>query len=142
MDVRIKLHTDNEACKPCKAKGGDWYDLAARRDVILSKGHCHLVPLGVSIELPKGYEALVIPRSSTFKRSGALKANSVGLIDEAYCGDNDEWCFPVYATRDAVIREGERVCQFRVIEHQPELAFEYVDELGNADRDGFGSTGV
>ncbi len=142
MDVKVKLHTKNEACKPYKAKGGDWYDLAARRDVILSKGHYHLVPLGVSIELPEGYEALVIPRSSTFKRSGALQANSVGLIDEAYCGDNDEWCFPVYATRDTVICEGERVCQFRVIEHQPELAFEYVGELGNADRDGFGSTGV
>lgn len=142
MDVRIKLHTDNEACKPYKAKGGDWYDLAARRDVILTKGHYHLVPLGVSIELPTGYEALVIPRSSTFKRSGALQANSVGLIDEAYRGDNDEWCLPVYATRDAVINKGERVCQFRIIKHQPELTFECVDELGNADRDGFGSTGV
>ncbi len=142
MDIRVKMHTDNEACKPCKAEGGDWYDLAAARTVILTKGHYHLIPLGVSMELPKGYEAHIIPRSSTFKRTGALMANSMGLIDEAYCGDNDEWQFPVYATRDTVVNEGERLCQFRIEKHQPALTFDYVDELGNADRDGFGSTGV
>ena len=99
-----------------------------------------MIPLGVAMELPKGYEALVAPRSSTFKKYGVLLANSIGVIDESYCGDNDEWKFLAYATRDVVIEEDERICQFRIIRHQPEIEFEEVFELGNTDRGGMGST--
>ena len=100
-----------------------------------------MIPLGVAMELPQGYEALVIPRSSTFKHFGLIQTNSVGLIDESYCGDNDQWHFPALAKRDTVIHAGDRICQFRIIEHQPRIVFDPVDSLGNADRGGFGSTG-
>lgn len=93
------------------------------------------------MELPEGYEALVVPRSSTYKNFGIIQTNSIGIIDESYCGDGDQWYFPAYAVRDTVIAAGDRICQFRIIEHQPELSFKTVDALGNSDRGGFGSTG-
>lgn len=93
------------------------------------------------MELPKGYEAHVIPRSSTFKNFGIIQTNSMGLIDESYCGDNDQWFFPAYALRDTTIEVNERICQFRIMEHQPELEFCEVESLNNKDRGGHGSTG-
>lgn len=119
----------------------DWVDLRCATDVSLIGGQLYYIPLGVAIELPKGYEALVVPRSSTAKNFGVLQANSIGVVDESYCGDNDEWHFPVLAYKDTTIKRGERVCQFRIIEHQPELDFEEVDLLYNEDRGGLGSTG-
>ena len=101
-----------------------------------------LIPLGVSMQLPEGYEARTAPRSSTFKRWGILQANSVGVIDNSYCGTNDEWKLPVYATRDTVIEKGDRICQFRIYEVQPPVSFEECDTLSDTDRGGFGSTGV
>lgn len=121
--------------------GGDWIDLRAGEDVHMKAGEYKLIPLGVAMELPEGYEAIVAPRSSTFKHYGALLANSIGVIDEAYKGDNDEWQFLAYATRDTVIPKNERICQFRIIEHQPSLYFAEVEHLGNVDRGGIGSTG-
>ena len=100
-----------------------------------------MIPLGVALELPKGYEALVIPRSSTFKNYGVLQTNSCGLIDESYCGNNDQWYFPALAIRDTVIHVNDRICQFRILKHQPELSFVEVQELTGKDRGGFGSTG-
>ena len=119
----------------------DWIDLRARQTVILDKGDFCLIPLGVAIQLPKGYEAHLVPRSSTFKKWGIIQTNSMGVIDETYCGDNDEWLMPVYATQDVTICRGDRICQFRIMEHQPDFEFEVVDSLDNADRGGFGSTG-
>jgi dUTP pyrophosphatase len=100
-----------------------------------------MIPLGVCMELPNGYEALIAPRSSTFKNLGILMANSVGVVDESYCGDNDEWHFPAIATRDTIVHKNERICQFRIIQHQPLIHLIEVEHLGNADRGGIGSTG-
>lgn len=120
---------------------GDWIDLRAAEDVSMVTGQFKLIPLGVAMELPAGYEALVAPRSSTFKNLGILLANSIGIIDESYKGDNDEWHFPAYAVRDTFIRKNERICQFRIIKHQPMIHLMEVDHLGNEDRRGIGSTG-
>lgn len=121
---------------------GDWIDLCTAVDILLKKGDFVYIPLGVAIQLPKGYEALVVPRSSTFKKYGVLQANSIGIIDESYCGDNDQWHFPVYATEEIFIPKHTRICQFRVIEHQPNFDIVEVSELGNKDRGGLGSTGT
>ena len=121
--------------------GGDWIDLRIAEDVTLEAGQFKLIPLGVAIMLPKGYEALVIPRSSAFKNYGIIQANSIGLIDETYCGNNDEWYFPAYATRNISIPKNTRICQFRIIEHQPPVDIVEVTELSDKDRGGFGSTG-
>lgn len=120
---------------------GDWIDLRVAEDVTLKAGDFKLIPLGVAMKLPKGYEALVIPRSSTFKKYGIIQANSIGLIDESYCGNNDEWYFPAYASRDISIPKNTRICQFRIIEHQPRINLIEVTELTDVNRGGFGSTG-
>lgn len=120
---------------------GDWIDLRIAEDVTLKAGEFKLIPLGVAMMLPKGYEALVIPRSSTFKKYGIIQANSIGLIDESYCGNNDEWHFPAYATRNISIAKNTRICQFRIIEHQPPVRIVEVTELSEINRGGFGSTG-
>lgn len=139
-NVRIKYLADIDKLE--KISKGDWIDLRCAEDTELKAGEYKLVPLGVAMELPSGYEALVAPRSSTFKNYGVLLANSLGIIDETYKGDNDEWRFLAYATRDIVIPKNERICQFRIIEHQPHLVFEEVEHLGNDDRGGIGSTGT
>jgi dUTP pyrophosphatase len=137
--VKIKYLSDIDKLE--KINKGDWIDLRCAEDTELKAGEYKLVPLGIAMELPSGYEALVAPRSSTFKNYGVLLANSLGIIDETYKGDNDEWRFLAYATRDIVIPKNERICQFRIIEHQPHLMFEEVECLGNDDRGGIGSTG-
>ena len=126
---------------PEKICAGDWIDLRAAKSFVLEKGEFAMIPLGVAMELPKGYEAIVAPRSSTFKRYGILLANSIGVIDESYKGDSDEWHFPALATRDTTILMNERICQFRIIKHQPAVEFKEVESLGNDNRGGFGSTG-
>jgi len=101
-----------------------------------------LIHLGVAIQLPKGYEAHIVPRSSTFKNFGILQANSMGIIDETYCGPNDWYRFPALAMRDTVIEVNDRICQFRIEKHQPQVIFDEVEELTGADRGGFGTTGI
>ena len=120
---------------------GDWVDLRTAKEVHLKAGDYLAIPLGVAMQLPKGFEAIVAPRSSTFKHYGVIQTNGIGVIDERYCGDNDEWHFPVYATKDVVIPKNTRVCQFRLLKHQPSFALIEVPMLGNTDRGGFGSTG-
>ena len=139
----IKVKYFSEEVERLSLIGGksDWVDLRASEEVILKKGEFALIPLGVALELPKGYEALVIPRSSTFKNYGVLQTNSCGLIDESYCGNKDQWYFPALAIRDTVIHVNDRICQFRILKHQPELSFVEVQELTGKDRGGFGSTG-
>ena len=139
--IKIKYHSDEiEKLRYIDGKS-DWIDLRAAEDVELKAGEFKLISLGVSMELPNGYEAYVVPRSSTFKTWGILQTNSIGIIDESYCGDNDIWKMPVYATRDTVIHKNDRICQFRIEKHQPTIMFEEVDTLDNEDRSGFGSTG-
>lgn len=138
--IKIKYFTkDIERLE--KISKGDWIDLRAAEKIVLNKGEFKLIPLGVAMQLPKGYEAHVVPRSSTYKNFGIIQTNSMGVIDELYCGDNDQWFFPAYALRDTVINVNDRICQFRIMEHQPELEFEAVEELFNEDRGGHGSTG-
>ena len=119
----------------------DWIDLRCAERTELKAGEFRLIPLGVAMELPEGYEAHVVPRSSTFKTWGILQANSMGVIDRSYCGDNDQWRMPVYATRDTVIEVNDRICQFRIVENQPKLEFLECEHLSGPDRGGFGSTG-
>ena len=139
MKIKVKYHTD---ILPLEMnEKGDWVDLRAAQDMKLWEGCSYLIPLGISVELPDGYEAHVAPRSSTFKNWGIIQTNSVGVIDNSYCGDNDIWMMPVYATRFAEIKKNDRICQFRIVEKQPHLEFETVDHLGNEDRGGFGITG-
>lgn len=120
---------------------GDWIDLRIAEDVHLEPNEFKLIPLGVAMALPPNYEALLIPRSSTFKKYGIIQTNSIGLIDETYCGDNDEWKFPAYATRSVDIPKNTRICQFRIFEHQPIVALVETVHLYGTDRGGFGSTG-
>lgn len=121
---------------------GDWIDLRAAENIELKAGDFKLIPLGVAMQLPAGYEAHIVPRSSTFKNYGIIQTNSVGIIDESYCGDNDQWMMPVYATRDVVINKNNRICQFRIMKKMSEVEFETVEKLGNSNRGGFGSTGI
>lgn len=137
--IKIKYIRDIEKIKGIAV--GDWVDLRAAETVHIEAGTYTMIPLGVAMELPKGYEALVAPRSSTFKKYGVLLVNSIGIIDESYKGDNDEWNFLAYAVRDTVIPKNERICQFRIIKHQPKINLIEVKTLGNADRGGIGSTG-
>ena len=125
-----------------KISNGDWIDLRSAKDVEIKKGDFKLIPLGVGMILPEGYEAHVAPRSSTFKHYGIIQTNSLGIIDNSYSGDNDQWMMPVYATRDTVIHKNERICQFRIMQIQPVISFEEVEHLNDVDRGGFGSTGI
>ena len=139
-NIKLKMLADIEP--PEAIEQGDWIDLRAAETILIVKGEFKYIPLGVAIQLPEGYEAIVAPRSSLFKRRGIIMTNSIGIMDESYCGDGDQWRFPAYATRETIIPKGERICQFRIVKHQHEIKFEIVDTLGNPDRGGYGSTGA
>lgn len=139
MTIQIKYHAPME--KIGRIEQGDWIDLRAAEDVLLKAGEARLISLGVSMKLPAGYEAHVVPRSSTFKRWGILQTNSMGVIDESYAGDEDIWRMPVYAVRDTQIHVNDRICQFRIVQKMPAVDFAEVETMGQASRGGFGSTG-
>lgn len=139
--IRIKYFTDAIDRLTYIDGKSDWIDLRASEEVTMKAGEFALIPLGVAMELPQGYEAHVVPRSSTFKNFGLIQANSCGIIDGTYCGDEDMWRMPVYAVRDTVIHVNDRIAQFRIYENQPQIVFDEVETLGNANRGGFGSTG-
>ena len=140
-EIKVKYYYDDME-ELCYVDGkSDWIDLRTAVEVTLKAGEFRLIPLGVAIALPHGYEAHLAPRSSTFKNYGILQTNSVGVVDCSYCGDNDQWHMPVYATRDVTIEKGARICQFRIMENQPKLHFTRVAHLDAPDRGGFGSTG-
>ena len=139
--IKIKYFTDKIEKLTYIDGKSDWIDLRAAEAVDLIKGEFKLIPLGVAMELPKGYEAHIVPRSSTFKNFGIIQTNHQGVIDSSYCGDNDEWKMPVYAMRDTHIHVNDRICQFRIMENQPKIQFEEVKALTGVDRGGFGTTG-
>ena len=141
MKIRIKYLNDS-INRLEKIEKGDWIDLRSAEDVELKKGENKLIHLGVAMELPKGYEAHIVPRSSTFKKWGIIQTNHMGIIDETYKGDGDWWLFPALATRDTKIEKGDRICQFRIEKKMPKIKFETVEILGNKNRNGFGSTGT
>ena len=140
--IKIKYFTDKIEKLAYIGGKSDWVDLRSAEDVTLKKGEFKLIPLGIAMELPKGYEAHVVPRSSTYKNFGVIQTNHMGVIDETYCGDNDQWFMPVIAMRDTEIHVNDRICQFRIMEHQPTIQFEETEKLTGADRGGIGSTGV
>lgn len=123
---------------------GDWIDLAVPNRVSLHGPRYKLIPLGVAMELPAGYEAYIVPRSSTFSKFGIIMTNGMAVIDESYCGDDDQWFFPAYILeyRVGFIPAGARICQFRIQKKQPKIEFEVVETLGNQNRGGIGSTGI
>ena len=139
--IKIKYFTDKIDKLEYIDGKSDWIDLRASEEVTLKKGEFKLIPLGVAMELPKGYEAHIVPRSSTYKNFGLIQANHCGIVDGSYCGDNDMWRMPVIAMRDTTIHVNDRICQFRIMKNQPRICFEQVDHLEGADRGGFGSTG-
>ncbi len=140
-EIKIKYHNP-ELAKNEKIEIGDWIDLRAAENVRLNAGDFKLISLGVSMKLPDGYEAHVVPRSSTFKTWGILQTNNIGIIDNSYSGTNDIWKFPAYALRDTEIKVNDRICQFRIVKKQPEVEFVEVEKLDDTDRGGFGSTGT
>lgn len=140
--VEIKYHSDQvERLKYIGGLKSDWVGLRAAEDVVMKEGEFALISLGISVKLPKGYEMIIVPRSSTFKNFGILQTNSMGVIDETYCGDNDIIRFPALAVRDTEIHVNDRICQFRIQKHQPPLQFEEKEHLSDQDRGGFRSTG-
>ena len=139
MTIKIKYHAPVE--KIGRIEQGDWIDLLAAEDVTLKAGEARLISLGVSMRLPEGFEAHVVPRSSTFQKWGILQTNSMGVIDESYAGDEDIWRMPVYAVRDTQIQMNDRICQFRIMQKMPPVSFEEVDGMDGKSRGGFGSTG-
>lgn len=140
LKIKVKYHND---IKPIVVeKVGDWIDLRCAEDIDLVKGEFKIISLGVSMELPKGYEAHIVPRSSTFKKWGIIQANHMGVVDNSYNGDNDVWGFAAIALRDTHIYKNDRICQFRIMPIQEPVELEEVETLGNNDRGGFGSTGT
>lgn len=140
LEIKIKYVSD---IKPIEVNPvGDWIDLRARKDVELEDFQYAQIPLGVCMQIPSGYTAIIAPRSSTFKKWGIIQVNSIGIIDESYCGDNDEWCLPVIALRKTKIHKNDRICQFRLFRKTERIDFTRVKTLGNTDRGGLGSTGT
>lgn len=139
--VEIKIKYLNGAPRLEKFSIGDWIDLYTYEDVTLQEGCFTLVSLGVAMKLPAGYEAIIAPRSSTFKHWGILQTNGIGIVDNSYCGNDDVWKMPIYATQAVTIPKGTRLCQFRVQKIQPEIHFVETNDLKSKSRNGFGSSG-
>lgn len=140
--IKIVYHTDKIDKLTYIDGKSDWIDLRAAEDVVLSKGDFKLISLGISMKIPDGYEAHIVPRSSTFKNFGIIQTNHCGIIDNSYSGTNDIWMFPALAMRDTEIHVNDRICQFRIVKNQPIIEFDEVDKLEDIDRGGFGSTGT
>ena len=140
MVIQVRYHGDVEPLE--KLPQGDWIDLRAAETVEMKAGEYRLISLGISMKLPKGYEAHLATRSSTFKKWGVILTNGVGIIDESYCGDNDIWHFSALAMRDTRIEKGDRICQFRIMQKMPPVTLETVEFLDSPDRGGIGSTGT
>lgn len=139
--VKIKYFDDKLERITINPKG-DWIDLRSAIDCDLKKDEFKLIPLGIAMELPQGYEAHIVPRSSTYKNFGIIQTNHMGVVDNSYCGDNDQWFMPVYALRDTHISKNDRICQFRIMKKQTEIKFDEVMFLDNENRGGHGSSGI
>lgn len=153
MKIRIKYFQG--ATKLEKIAKGNWIDVFANKDVFVPLNERAMIPLGFALELPKGWEGHLVPRSSTFKTWGIIQTNSLGVVDDSYIGDNDQWHMPIYCLqckdtevlggveqKGTWIRKGDKIGQFRIMEVMPEIEFEEVESFGNIDRGGFGTTGV
>ena len=141
MQIKIKYHDPDIEKMPLE-RHGDWIDLRAAENVCLQPGEFKLISLGVSMKVPDGYESHIVPRSSTYKTWGILQANSLGVVDELYCGENDIWKFPALAFRPTTINKGDRICQFRIVKKMEPVEFVEVAAMEDPSRGGFGSTGA
>ena len=141
-EIKIKYLNDDITRLEYIDGKSDWIDLRAAEEVELKAGEFKLIHLGVAMQLPEGYEAHIVPRSSTFKKWGIIQTNHCGIVDNTYCGPNDWWCMPVFALRDTKIEVNDRICQFRIQKNQPTLVFNKVEEMEADNRGGFGSTGT
>ena len=152
MKIRIKYFEESTKLK--KIAKGTWIDVYANKDEFVKVNERAMIPLGFALELPSGWEAHLAPRSSTFKTWGIIQTNSVGVVDDTYIGDNDQWHMPVYCLegkgtelidgeeiKGTWIRKGDKIAQFRIMEVMPEIEFDEVESFGNSDRGGFGSKG-
>lgn len=173
MLMIVKVHELRPGSHFSFYKKGEWIDLKAAETITLHAPQAGtqyerdgkkfrdvnfestLIPLGISMALPKGFEALIAPRSSTFKNFNIIQPNSPGVVDFEYSGTNDEWKMSVVALGDCTINAGDRICQFRIQPSQKakwwqklrwlftsRIEFVWVDKLNDKDRGGFGSTGV
>lgn len=149
MKIRIKYFEG--ATKLKKIEKGNWIDVYASKDVFVKEGESAMIPLGFALELPQGWEGHLAPRSSTFKSWGIIQTNSVGVVDDTYIGDNDQWHMPVYCLQSKEessegkgtwIKQGDKIGQFRIMEVMPAIEFEEVESFGNDSRGGFGTTGT
>ena len=139
--IKIKYHVEElEKLRYIDGKS-DWIDLRVAEEVKMKAGEFRLISMGISVELPKGYEMWIVPRSSAFKNFGIIQTNSMGVVDESYCGDNDIIRMPILAMRDTEIHVYDRIGQFRIMQHQPGVQFVELELLGKSDRGGFGTTG-
>ena len=141
-EIKIKYLNDDITRLEYIDGKSDWIDLRAAEEVELKAGEFKLIHLGVAMQLPEGYEAHIVPRSSTFKKWGIFQTNHCGIVDNSYCGPNDWWRMPVFALRDTKIEVNDRICQFRIQKNQPTLVFNEVEEMEANNRGGFGSTGT
>ena len=140
--IKIKYHNDNPKLEHIRGvENSNWIDLYVAEDIVMQKGEFKYISLGISMEIPKGYEAHLSPRSSTFEKYGIIQTNSVGIIDTSYCGEDDIWMFPAYAVRPTYIKKGARICQFRLVKVQEPIVFKELDKLSGSNRGGLGSTG-
>ncbi len=141
LTIRIKYHVEGLPELDFIDGKSDWIDLRAAERVEMKAGEFRIISLGVSMQLPDGYEAHLAPRSSTFMKYGILQTNSIGVIDNSYCGDDDIWGMPALAVRDTIIEKGDRICQFRLYQKMEPVTFVQVEHLSQTNRGGFGSTG-
>lgn len=141
-EIKIKYLNDDITRLEYIDGKSDWIDLRAAEEVELKAGEFKLIHLGVAMQLPEGYEAHIVPRSSTFKKWGIIQTNHCGIVDNSYCGPSDWWRMPVFALRDTKIEVNDRICQFRIQKNQPTLVFNEVEEMEANNRGGFGSTGT
>lgn len=140
IQVKIKYHTDT-LVRVSKLEQGDWIDLRAAANIEMEKGKQYLVPLGISMKIPYGFEAHVVPRSSSYKNYKVIQTNGIGILDNSYCGDGDQWFWPVIAMENTFIVENDRVAQFKIVPRMPIVEFLEVAQMEDADRGGHGSTG-
>lgn len=141
--IKIK-YKDETIPRLKKIEQGDWIDLTAAEDVVIEPMSFKLIDLGVAMKLPKGYEAHIVPRSSTFKHWHIIQTNHMGVIDNSYSGPEDWWKFPAFnlsITEATLIKKGERICQFRIEKQQPDVFFYELNFQEGVNRGGFGSTG-
>lgn len=166
MKIKVKYFDNDENHKLKINPKGDWIDLRATEEVtffapqIPDTGETQiefdsvLVGLNIAMELPKGFEAIVAARSSTFKHFKIIIRNGIGIIDCSYNGDEDQWKCPIISFGNETIHIGDRVCQFKIQPSQfatrwqkikwlftKRIKFVEVEHLGNTNRGGFGATG-